>query len=266
MAKRLFDIVAASCGLMLLWPVMLVVAILVRWKLGSPVLFCQERPGLNGKLFRMLKFRTMSDACDAQGELLPDSERLLPLGIILRKTSLDELPQLINVLKGEMSIVGPRPLVKEYLPRYTPEQMRRHLVRPGITGLAQVNGRNYLPWEERFVLDVHYAENHTFWLDIRILWRTIWMVLRQDGVSPDATRVQKVFVGCGRASDGDHVSTPLVAGAFASQKPVSVLQTSGFAEENRASGEKRGEMSPQNPSTRKKRASSELVGAADLPN
>lgn len=261
MVKRLFDIVAASCGLALLWPVMLLVAILVRWRLGSPVLFCQERPGLNGKLFRMLKFRTMSDARDAQGQLLPDGERLLPLGIILRKTSLDELPQLINVLKGEMSIVGPRPLVKEYLPRYTPEQMRRHLVRPGITGLAQINGRNYLPWEERFVLDVHYAENHTFWLDMRILLRTVWMVVRQEGVSPDANQVQKVFLGCSRAS------SPSAAHPFDQRTSPLEPQVSGFTVESNVPSENSGETVSQKPTaSRTKRSRAKLVGVAELPN
>ena len=199
--KRLFDIIFALLGLALLWPVMLVVAAIVRWKLGSPVLFRQERPGLYGELFTMLKFRTMTDERDADGNLLPDTVRLRPFGKLLRRTSLDELPQLINVLKGEMSIVGPRPLVKEYLTRYTPEQMRRHHVRPGITGLAQVSGRNYLPWEERFVLDVHYAERHTFWFDLRILWRTFWLVLFQRGVSADVTLVQKDFTGVGAGTD-----------------------------------------------------------------
>lgn len=195
MAKRLFDILVSLIAIVLFSPAMLVIAVLVRWKMGSPILFRQDRPGLNGNLFTMLKFRTMTDDRDENGNLLPDTVRLKPFGVLLRRTSLDELPQLINVLKGEMSIVGPRPLVKEYLDRYTTEQMRRHLVRPGITGLAQISGRNFLPWEERFILDVHYADNHTFWLDMRIIWQTMWLVARQDGVSADATLVQTEFVG-----------------------------------------------------------------------
>ena len=167
--KRLFDLALIIAALPLLAPVAAVVALLVRRKLGSPVLFRQERPGLGGKPFVMLKFRTMTDARDAAGELLPDEERTHPFGQMLRRTSLDELPELLNVLKGEMSLVGPRPLLMRYLPRYTPEQYRRHHVLPGITGLAQVSGRNNLPWDEKFALDVHYADHCSLGLDIKIL-------------------------------------------------------------------------------------------------
>lgn len=160
-----------------------------------PVFFSQIRPGLNGKPFRMLKFRTMTDACDSDGNLLPDAQRLTPFGRFLRSSSLDELPGLWSVLKGDMSLVGPRPLLMEYLPLYTPEQARRHEVRPGITGWAQVNGRNALTWEEKFKLDVWYVDNHSFWLDLRILWMTVSKVLRKDGINAAGEATMSRFTG-----------------------------------------------------------------------
>jgi len=181
--KRGFDIVVALAALLLLAPVLFVIGCFVRAKLGSPILFQQVRPGRDGRPFRMLKFRTMLDAIDAQGRPLPDQERLTSFGRLLRSTSLDELPELWNVLKGEMSLVGPRPLLMEYLPLYSPEQARRHAVRPGITGWAQVNGRNALGWDEKFALDVWYVDNRSFWLDCRILWMTVAKVVRRDGIS-----------------------------------------------------------------------------------
>lgn len=183
MLKRGFDIVVALAALLLLAPVLFVIGCFVRAKLGSPILFQQVRPGRDGRPFRMLKFRTMLDAIDAQGRPLPDQERLTSFGRLLRSTSLDELPELWNVLKGEMSLVGPRPLLMEYLPLYSPEQARRHAVRPGITGWAQVNGRNALGWDEKFALDVWYVDNRSFWLDCRILWMTVAKVVRRDGIS-----------------------------------------------------------------------------------
>lgn len=182
-SKRIFDLVLVLAALPIVAPVLLVVALLVRWKLGSPVFFRQERPGLGGKPFTMLKFRTMTDARDAAGELLPDPERVHPFGQMLRRTSLDELPELLNVLRSEMSLVGPRPLLMSYLPRYTAEQNRRHDMPPGITGLAQVSGRNCLEWEDKFVIDVQYVDQWSLWLDIKVLFRTVRAVLGADGVS-----------------------------------------------------------------------------------
>jgi lipopolysaccharide/colanic/teichoic acid biosynthesis glycosyltransferase len=173
MIKRLLDIVIALLALILLSPILIMVALLVRKNLGSPVLFQQERPGLHGLPFKMIKFRTMKDAYNAQGEALPDSERLTAFGKLLRSTSLDELPELWNVLKGEMSIVGPRPLLMEYLPLYNAEQARRHEVRPGITGYAQVNGRNAISWEQKFKLDTWYVDHQSLWLDIKIMLKTV---------------------------------------------------------------------------------------------
>lgn len=173
-----------------LWgPLLLVVALIVRAKLGGPVFFRQKRPGRNGKVFELIKFRSMRNAMDKAGRALPDAERLTPFGRKLRASSLDELPELWNVLKGEMSLVGPRPLLVEYLPRYSPEQARRHEVRPGLTGLAQVKGRNAITWEDKFRLDVHYVENHSIWLDIKIIVLTVLKVVRRDGISAagDAT-------------------------------------------------------------------------------
>lgn len=193
--KRFLDILAAGIGLLVLSPVLLVVAYLVRKRLGSPVLFRQARPGMNGKPFQMIKFRTMRDAVDAQGQPLPDSERMTPFGQFLRSTSLDELPELWNVVKGDMSLVGPRPLLMEYLPLYTPEQYRRHEARPGVTGWAQVNGRNALSWEEKFALDVWYVDNRSLWLDIKILFLTVKKVLFRDDISADGEVTMARFTG-----------------------------------------------------------------------
>lgn len=195
MLKRLFDISAAALALLILSPVLAIVAWQINRKMGSPVLFRQIRPGLNGKPFEMIKFRTMKDAVDAQGNPLPDSERLTPFGQFLRSSSLDELPELWNVLKGDMSLVGPRPLLMEYLPLYTPEQYRRHEVRPGVTGWAQINGRNALSWEEKFRLDVWYVDNRSLWLDIKILFLTVKKVLVRDGISADGEATMPRFTG-----------------------------------------------------------------------
>lgn len=183
MLKRAFDFLAALFALLLLWPLLLLLALLVRVKLGGPVVFRQSRPGRDGLVFTLVKFRTMTDARDAAGKLRPDSDRLTPFGVWLRATSLDELPELWNVLRGEMSLVGPRPLLVEYLPRYTPAEARRHEVRPGLTGWAQVNGRNATTWEQRLALDVWYVDHRSFWLDLRILARTVGLVFRRHGVS-----------------------------------------------------------------------------------
>ena len=199
MFKRFFDFSAAAFGLLVLALPLLVLALLVRRKLGSPVFFRQMRPGLHGQPFEMVKFRTMTDGRNAQGELLPDSERLPAFGRFLRSSSLDELPELWNVLKGEMSLVGPRPLLMEYLPLYTPEQYRRHEVRPGVTGWAQVNGRNAISWEEKFALDVWYVESQSFWLDIKILWLTVKKVLIKDGISAAGEATMAKFTGSGKA-------------------------------------------------------------------
>lgn len=193
--KRLIDFLAAAAGLFCLWPVLLVVACLVRMKLGSPVVFSQVRPGLGGKPFRMYKFRTMTDARDDHGQLLPDEIRLTAFGRFLRSTSLDELPELWNVLKGEMSLVGPRPLLMEYLPLYSAEQARRHEARPGITGWAQVNGRNAISWEDKFRLDVWYVDNQSFWLDVRILWMTVRKVLVREGIAAEGEATTTKFTG-----------------------------------------------------------------------
>ncbi|WP_324083202.1 sugar transferase [Geomonas sp.] len=193
--KRLFDLVLTVPGLLLLLPVLLVVACLTRIKLGSPVLFRQTRPGRGGKPFQMYKFRTMTDRRDQHGDLLPDSERLTRFGRFLRASSLDELPELFNVLKGEMSLVGPRPLLVGYLPLYTPEQARRHLVPPGITGWAQVNGRNALSWEDKFRLDVWYVDHRTLWLDVKILWMTVAKVFKREGISQDGHATMPFFKG-----------------------------------------------------------------------
>jgi lipopolysaccharide/colanic/teichoic acid biosynthesis glycosyltransferase len=193
--KRVVDIVGASVGIILLAPVMLAVALLVLLTMGRPVLFRQQRPGLRGKPFTLYKFRTMRDARTASGELLPDDLRLTTFGKWLRSTSLDELPELFNVLKGEMSLVGPRPLLMEYLPRYSPEQARRHEVKPGITGWAQVNGRNALTWEEKFRMDVWYVDHWNLWLDMKILLLTIWKVLKREGISAEGSATMPVFTG-----------------------------------------------------------------------
>lgn len=195
MSKRLFDIVAAVIGLIVLSPVIAIVAYLIRKRLGSPVLFRQVRPGLNGKPFEMVKFRTMRDAMDADGNPLPDSERMTDFGRFLRSSSLDELPELWNVIKGDMCLVGPRPLLMEYLPLYDKAQLRRHEVRPGVTGWAQINGRNALSWEEKFKLDVWYVDNQSLWLDLKIILRTIKKVLIKDGISAEGEVTMSKFSG-----------------------------------------------------------------------
>ncbi len=199
MLKRMLDLTGSAAGLLLLAPVILCTAVLVRRRLGSPVLFAQVRPGRHGEPFRMYKFRTMTDARDAQGRLLPDSERLTPFGRWLRSSSLDELPELLNVLKGDMSLVGPRPLLMEYLPLYSPEQARRHEVKPGITGWAQINGRNAISWEDKFALDVWYVDNRSLWLDIRILALTVWKVVRREGISAAGEATMPRFTGSDRS-------------------------------------------------------------------
>jgi len=193
--KRLFDILIASISLIVLAFPLLFLAILIRFQLGSPVFFKQIRPGLHAKPFKMIKFRTMIDAYSANGALLPDSERLIPFGSFLRSTSLDELPELWNVLKGDMSLVGPRPLLMEYLSLYSSTQYRRHEVRPGITGWAQVNGRNALSWDEKFALDVWYVDNRSFWLDIKILFMTVKKVLLREGISGGGEVTMSKFTG-----------------------------------------------------------------------
>lgn len=193
--KRLMDIAGALCGLLVLGPVILLLAVLVRVKLGSPVLFRQVRPGMDGRAFQMAKFRTMTDGRGTNGELLPDADRLTGFGQFLRSSSLDELPELWNVLKGDMSLVGPRPLLMEYLPLYSDRQARRHEVRPGITGWAQVNGRNALSWDEKFELDVWYVENRTLWLDIKILFLTVWKVIKRDDINQDGEATMTRFTG-----------------------------------------------------------------------
>jgi len=193
--KRLFDLLLAVPTLVVLSPLLTVLALLVRVNLGAPVLFRQTRPGLHGKPFILYKFRTMTDARDAQGNLLPDAERLTAFGRFLRATSLDELPELWNVLKGDMSLVGPRPLLMQYLDRYTPEQARRHEVRPGITGWAQVNGRNALTWEQKFALDVWYVDHVSFWLDIKIIALTFWKILKREGINQPGQATAEEFFG-----------------------------------------------------------------------
>lgn len=195
MIKRLLDIIIASIALILLSPLYFYVAHKVKKNLGSPVLFRQVRPGLNGKPFEMIKFRSMKDAVDAQGNLLPDSERLTPFGKMLRSSSLDEMPELWNVIKGDMSIVGPRPLLMEYLPLYNQEQAKRHLVRPGMTGHAQVNGRNAISWEEKFKLDTWYVENQSVWLDFKIMLKTVKKVLAKDDINAENDATMPKFNG-----------------------------------------------------------------------
>ena len=195
MLKRLLDIIIASIALILLSPLYAFVAYKVKKNLGSPVLFRQVRPGLHGKPFEMIKFRTMKDAMDEQGNPLPDSERLTPFGQMLRSTSLDEMPELWNVIKGDMSIVGPRPLLMEYLPLYSPEQAKRHDVRPGMTGHAQVNGRNAIGWEEKFKLDTWYVENQSIWLDFKIMFKTVHKVLAKDDISAEGEATMTRFTG-----------------------------------------------------------------------
>jgi len=195
MLKRLFDLVLTIPGFLLISPLLLILALLVRIFHGSPIIFFQLRPGQNGKPFRMLKFRTMTNARDAAGNLLPDSDRLTSFGRFLRSTSLDEFPTLLNVLKGDISLVGPRPLLMEYLPLYSPEQHRRHEVKPGMTGWAQVNGRNAISWEEKFRLDAWYVDNWSLWLDIKILAMTMLHVLLRKGINHNATETMPFFTG-----------------------------------------------------------------------
>ena len=197
MLKRFTDIFISVAIIILIFPVIVLVAWKVRSKLGRPVIFRQIRPGIGGKAFQMLKFRTMTDMRDSCGNLLPDSDRLTAFGKFIRSASLDELPELWNVLKGDMSLVGPRPLLMEYLPLYSSEQYRRHEVRPGITGWAQVNGRNALSWEEKFKLDVWYVDNQSLWLDIKILFLTVKKVLVRDGISADGEATMSKFTGNG---------------------------------------------------------------------
>ncbi|MBL0446263.1 sugar transferase [Aeromonas veronii] len=205
MIKRLFDLFASFFGLLVLSPLIVIVAWKIRKNLGAPVLFRQTRPGLNGQPFEMIKFRTMKDVVDKQGNPLPDSERMTPFGDKLRNSSLDELPELWNVLKGEMSLVGPRPLLMQYLPLYSKEQSRRHEVRPGVTGWAQINGRNAISWEDKFRLDVWYVDNRSFWLDFKILLLTVKKVFVKEGISADGHVTIAPFTG--QESQGsDHES------------------------------------------------------------
>jgi len=202
MLKRFLDIIIASIALIILSPLYFYVAYKVKKNLGSPVLFRQVRPGLNGKPFEMIKFRSMKDAVDAHGNPLPDTERLTPFGKMLRSSSLDEMPELWNVIKGDMSIVGPRPLLMEYLPLYNQEQAKRHLVRPGMTGHAQVNGRNAISWEEKFKLDTWYVENQSVWLDFKIMLKTVKKVLAKDDINEAGEATMTKFTGT--PSDQQH--------------------------------------------------------------
>jgi sugar transferase EpsL len=201
--KRFCDLFVALSAAVILSPVLLLVALLVRIKLGAPILFRQMRPGLNGQPFTIYKFRTMIDTLDADGHLLPDADRLTKFGRVLRSTSLDELPELVNVLKGEMSLVGPRPLLMQYLERYTPEQARRHEVRPGLTGWAQINGRNAITWEQKFELDVWYVDRVSFGLDMKIIALTGWKMLKREGISQPGQATVEFFEGSpkGRAHE-----------------------------------------------------------------
>ncbi len=194
-SKRIFDVFITAIALLCLLPILACIALIIRSRLGSPVIFSQIRPGLHGKPFRMLKFRTMTDARDEAGVLLEDADRMTALGRFLRSSSLDELPGLWSVLSGDMSLVGPRPLLMEYLPLYSPAQARRHEVRPGITGWAQVNGRNAISWDEKFALDIWYVENRTFWLDLQILIATACKVLKRDGITAAGEATMSKFIG-----------------------------------------------------------------------
>ncbi|MFS1441376.1 sugar transferase [Vibrio sp. 10N.286.55.E10] len=205
--KRIFDFIVSLTALIVLLPIIALVAWKIRKNLGSPVLFRQTRPGLNGKSFEMFKFRSMKDAVDANGNLLPDDQRMTPFGGKLRSSSLDELPGLWNVLKGDMSLVGPRPLLVQYLPLYNKEQARRHDVRPGVTGWAQVNGRNAISWEEKFTLDVWYVDNRTFWLDIKILYLTVKKVFVKEGISADGHVTIEPFTGSKSQGSQSHDSS-----------------------------------------------------------
>jgi sugar transferase EpsL len=201
--KRLVDLLLTIPALIVLSPFLTILALWVYRELGSPVLFRQQRPGLHGQPFTLLKFRTMTDARDADGHLLPDAERLTRLGRFLRRTSLDELPELINVLRGEMSLVGPRPLLMQYLERYTPQQARRHEVRPGLTGWAQINGRNAISWEQKFALDVWYVDHQSLWLDVKILFWTVGRVLRREGINQAGQATINEFMGTAAKSEAD---------------------------------------------------------------
>lgn len=199
--KRIFDLVLASTGLITAFPVMVVIAVLIRINFGSPIFFKHIRPGLHGKPFMIIKFRSMINAYDENGNLLPDKQRMTPLGNFLRSTSLDELPELWNVVKGEMSLVGPRPLLMRYIPRYNSEQMRRHDVLPGITGLAQINGRNAITWEEKFKYDVWYVDNWSLWLDIKILFATVLQIFKREGISHEGYATSPEFRGSSKLND-----------------------------------------------------------------
>lgn len=195
MIKRLFDFIGSLIGLVLFSPIFILLYFKIRRDMGAPVLFCQTRPGLKGRPFEMVKFRSMKDANGADGNSLPDADRITPLGRKLRSTSLDELPEFWNVLKGEMSLVGPRPLLMEYVPLYSDEQSRRMDVRPGITGWAQINGRNSLSWDEKFTLDLWYVDNRSLWLDLKIIWLTVHKVLVRDGISAEGEVTMPKFMG-----------------------------------------------------------------------
>ncbi|MEN6437691.1 MAG: sugar transferase [Syntrophobacter sp.] len=204
MPKRFCDVLGSTVMLLALSPLLITLFVLVRLLIGSPIFFIQIRPGLNGKPFKMYKFRTMNDIRDPRGNLLPDSQRLTAFGRFLRITSLDELPELWNVIKGDMSLVGPRPLLMQYLDRYTPEQARRHEVKPGITGWAQINGRNAISWEKKFELDVWYVDHWSLWLDIKIIGMTIWKILRREGISQQGEATAREFMGnTQRGKDGE---------------------------------------------------------------
>ena len=195
MLKRIIDIVGSLIGIIILLPVYIIVAILVYRNLGSPIIFRQQRPGKNGEIFEMMKFRSMLDKTNKKGKVLPDEERLTPFGMKLRSTSLDELPELFNVLKGEMSLVGPRPLLVEYLELYSDEQKKRHNMKPGITGLAQINGRNAISWSEKLAYDVEYVENFNIFMDIKILFKTIYKVIKKEGISQEGNVTMESFTG-----------------------------------------------------------------------
>ncbi len=194
-SKRTFDLITTSLGLILLSPVMLILAVLVRLFIGAPILFRQQRPGYKGQPFYIYKFRSMTEARDARGNSLPDTVRLTRFGNFLRSLSLDELPELFNILRGDMSLVGPRPLLMEYLPLYSPEQMRRHDMHPGLTGWAQVNGRNALTWQDKFKLDVWYVDHWSFFLDTKIIWLTVWKVIRREGINQAGSATTEYFAG-----------------------------------------------------------------------
>lgn len=193
--KRILDIISSLLAIIILSPLLAVTAVLVKTKLGSPVLFRQERPGKDEKIFTLMKFRTMTDERDENGELLPDEVRLTKFGKLLRSTSIDELPELFNILKGDMSVIGPRPLLVEYIPRYNEHQHRRHEVRPGLSGWAQVNGRNTVSWEDKFDMDVYYVDNYSFAMDVKILFMTVLNVLKREGISSETSATMEVFMG-----------------------------------------------------------------------